>query len=273
LEKDITMTMPPRRILAAMLVASPSFVASLLLVASLWALAPGNARADAKADSADSYDIGSHASQFLQSKTRMSVLERDDKADAGCQDKRFVRADPFRATELRMIGKVTERKWREIWTLARCGTDVDYMIIFTEVGDGGASYAIVGPQTGAEMDSYKNAELAAEPASKDFMIYFDTNKFDVGIDSTETLASVVNAAKQLGNPKVVLTGHTDTMGSSTYNKRLSEERTSAVKTYLTRHGILVSTITTVSMGETDQRLKTPNQTRAQENRNVRIELE
>jgi outer membrane protein OmpA-like peptidoglycan-associated protein len=197
----------------------------------------------------------------------------DDKVAAGCQDKHFVKVSLFRALESYVVSKITERKWREIWTLVRCGNDVDYMLIFTEAGSGGASYAILGPKTVAEMDDYKSAELAAEPPSRDFLVYFDTNKFNVGTGSAETLESVVVAAKQLGNPKLIVTGHTDTMGSSAFNQRLSDERTRSVKAYLVQHGISALAITTVGKGETDQRLATPDQARAQENRNVRIELE
>jgi outer membrane protein OmpA-like peptidoglycan-associated protein len=235
-----------------------------VLVASLLAVVPGGAKAD-------SYDIGSLASQFLQSKTRISVLDRDDKAASGCGERDFIKADPIRPPVLRVTKGITERKWQEMWTLARCGTNVYYMIFFTEEGSGGAYYAIVGPQPIDEIEKYKNAQ-PAEPAPQDFLVYFDSNGSNVRVDAALTLDSVVTAAKQLGSPSVVLTGHTDTMGSSAYNKKLSDERALSVKNYLARHGISVSNITAVGMGETDQRVSTPDQIREQENRNVHIEI-
>src|SRR5271169_7085895 len=89
------------------------------------------------------YEIGSLASQFLQSKTQITVLEHDDEASPGCQDRHFIKAAPLATPVSRAIGKFTERKWREIWTLARCGTNVYYLIFFTEEGSGGAYYATV----------------------------------------------------------------------------------------------------------------------------------
>jgi outer membrane protein OmpA-like peptidoglycan-associated protein len=221
-----------------------------------------------------SYDIGSGASDFLQSKTRETVLERDDKADAGaCRQKRFVRAAAVGETKMRVVETVTERKWQEMWALARCGTDVYYLIYFTEVGTGGAYYAIVGPQTVAELQRYVTAKLPAPPASRDFVIYFDANKHGIRADAGRILDSVADAARQSGSQSIVLTGHTDTTGSPAYNEKLSEERVRAAKEYLARHGISAAKITTLAKGESDLRVKTADQVSEQKNRNVRIEIQ
>jgi outer membrane protein OmpA-like peptidoglycan-associated protein len=247
------MTLPRRRIHAAVL------VASLLAAAAAWGA------------KADSYDIGSLASQFLQSKTRMTVLDRDDKAASACREKHFVKADPAGAPVATVIKGITERKWQEVWTLTRCGANVYYMIFFTEEGSGGAFYAIVGPDTLDELEKYKNGQ-PAEPAAQNFLVYFDTNAFNVRVDAALTLQSVVDAAKRLGSANVVLTGHTDTMGSSAYNQKLSDERALSVKNYLARQGVSVANVVMVGMGKTDQRVTTPDQVREQENRNVHIEI-
>lgn len=91
-------------------------------------------------------DIVSLASQFLQSKTQITILSHDDQAAPNCQQKRFVKASPVVQPTVAMAGSITERKWQEMWTLERCGTPVNYWVFFTEVGNGGAYYAIVGPQ-------------------------------------------------------------------------------------------------------------------------------
>ncbi len=94
---------------------------------------------------ADGYNIGSLASPFLQSKTQITILGQDDQKVPGCQQKQFVKAAPAEAPTVRSLGSVTEKKWREMWTLDRCGEQVNYWVFFTEVGNGGAYYAIVGP--------------------------------------------------------------------------------------------------------------------------------
>ena len=93
------------------------------------------------------YRIGSMASEFLQSKTQIHILDDDDKVAPGCKQKRFVRADVVSMPMVNSVGLegVDERKWTEQWTLDRCGTPVAYDVFFTEVGDGGAYFAVLRP--------------------------------------------------------------------------------------------------------------------------------
>lgn len=109
------------------------------------ALAVATAAGAVKAGSVASYDIGSLASPFLQSKTQMTILGKDDQAAPGCRDKHFVKASPADSPAVHAVGAITERKWHELWTLDRCGSQINYVVWFTEVGNGGAYYAIVGP--------------------------------------------------------------------------------------------------------------------------------
>jgi hypothetical protein len=95
---------------------------------------------------AGNYDMGSLASQFLQSKTEMTILSHDDQAAPDCKAKSFVKANPTVSPSIRKVGAVAERKWQEQWTLDRCGSHVNYWVFFTEVGNGGAYYSIVDPQ-------------------------------------------------------------------------------------------------------------------------------
>jgi len=237
-----------------------------ILFAGLLATAAGGAKADG-------YDIGSLASQFLQSKTQITVLEHDDEASPGCQDRHFIKAAPLATPVSRAIGKFTERKWREIWTLARCGTNVYYLIFFTEEGSGGAYYATVGPKPIEELQQYAITQPSAEPGSNDFWIYFSINKFDIRDDAARILDSVAKAAQQSGGRKVVLTGHTDTTGSPALDQKLSEDRVRSARDYLVRRGVSVSTITMVGKGKTDPRVHTADQVSEQGNRNVHIEIE
>ncbi len=87
------------------------------------------------------------ASEFLQSKTQMHILVDDDKVAPGCQQKRFVKAEVTRLPTIDTVGLegVAKRKWTEQWTLDRCGAAVPYDVFFTEVGDGGAYFAVVRP--------------------------------------------------------------------------------------------------------------------------------
>lgn len=108
---------------------------------------------------AGNYDIGSFASQFLQSKTEITILSHDDLAAPDCHQKRFLRVTPVAQPSIQRIGAIVQRQWQEEWTLERCGIEVSYWVFFTEVGDGGAYYAIVDPPTDMPMSDVQKAEL------------------------------------------------------------------------------------------------------------------
>lgn len=85
------------------------------------------------------------ASEFLQSKTQIHILNDDDKVAPSCRQKRFVKVDVVSLPTITAVGPqgVTERKWVEQWTIDRCGASVPYHVFFTEVGDGGAYFAVL----------------------------------------------------------------------------------------------------------------------------------
>jgi OmpA-OmpF porin, OOP family len=118
----------------------------------------------------------------------------------------------------------------------------------------------------------KRRAVPVEPTANDFWIYFDFNKFNVRADAARILDTVVRAIRQLGSKQVVLTGHTDTVGSAEYNLRLSQERAQSSKNYLVQHGVPAGSIVTIGKGKTDLRVPTPDNVREQENRNVHVEL-
>ncbi len=125
----------------------------------------------------------------------------------------------------------------------------------------------------ARLEGPRPQPMAMAPPARDFWIYYDFNRYNVRADAARLLDAVVNAIRQLGSPRVLLTGHTDTVGSIPYNQRLSEERAASAKNYIVQHGVPAASITTVGKGKTDLRVATPDQVREQENRNVHIELQ
>jgi OOP family OmpA-OmpF porin len=55
--------------------------------------------------------------------------------------------------------------------------------------------------------------------------------------------------KERGDVKIVVEGHTDSIGSDAYNMKLSRQRAEAVKRYLVGHGTAASRITTEGFGK------------------------
>jgi len=125
----------------------------------------------------------------------------------------------------------------------------------------------------ARLEGPRPQPTAMAPPARDFWVYFDFNRYNVRADAARILDGVLDSIRQLGSPRVMLTGHTDTVGSIPYNQRLSEERARAAKNYLAQHGVPAASITTIGKGKTDLRVQTPDQVREQENRNVHIELQ
>jgi OmpA-OmpF porin, OOP family len=117
-------------------------------------------------------------------------------------------------------------------------------------------------------------ERLRKPVSaKDYWLFFDFNKHNIRADAARILDEAVTSIKSLGSPKVMVTGHTDTVGTVSYNQKLSVERAKSAKAYLVQHGVSAGEIATVGKGKTDLRVPTPDQVREQENRNVHIEIQ
>jgi outer membrane protein OmpA-like peptidoglycan-associated protein len=80
-------------------------------------------------------------------------------------------------------------------------------------------------------------------------VHFDFDKSNIRPDARPILDEAVRMLKQRGEVKIVVEGHTDSVGSDGYNMKLSRRRADAVKRYLVEHGIAASRITTEGFGK------------------------
>lgn len=113
---------------------------------------------------------------------------------------------------------------------------------------------------------------AAEPAARDYLVFFDFDRTNIRADSAAILKTVADAVAKLKATVVTLVGHADRAGPTGYNQRLSERRADAVKAELAKNGVAVQVMKTSGKGETDPRVPTPDGVREQENRRVEINL-
>ncbi|MBR0573930.1 MULTISPECIES: OmpA family protein [Pasteurellaceae] len=73
---------------------------------------------------------------------------------------------------------------------------------------------------------------------------------DIKLAGKQKLDKLATHITSFGNKaKVRLVGHTDYIGSDSYNQKLSEKRASSVGRYLVMKGVKLSNITTLGMGE------------------------
>jgi outer membrane protein OmpA-like peptidoglycan-associated protein/tetratricopeptide (TPR) repeat protein len=80
-------------------------------------------------------------------------------------------------------------------------------------------------------------------------IYFDTDKYKLRAESIKTLNATTAFLKANTGLNISIEGNCDSRNTDEYNMVLGQNRADAAKTYLVKHGIASSRLTTVSYGE------------------------
>jgi len=89
-------------------------------------------------------------------------------------------------------------------------------------------------------------------------------------ESRQTLADLASNFRNYPDEQVTIEGHTDSVGTPSYNQTLSEQRASAVSSYLSTEGVPSARITSIGYGET--RPKASNDTPEGRQLNRRVEI-
>ena len=107
---------------------------------------------------------------------------------------------------------------------------------------------------------------------------FDFDKAELRPDARTALDDLVKKSKDMNLEVEIAVGHTDRLGSTAYNQRLSERRAQAVKNYLVAQGIPANRIYSEGKGKA-QPVKECNETNRraliaclQPNRRVEVEV-
>jgi outer membrane protein OmpA-like peptidoglycan-associated protein len=101
-------------------------------------------------------------------------------------------------------------------------------------------------------------------------VLFDTGSANLKPGAREKLAKVAGILLSHRGLKLQVEGHTDSVGSTDYNQRLSENRASSVRTYLVDSGITANAIGTAGFGETMPVASNDTATGRQQNRRVEL---
>jgi len=109
------------------------------------------------------------------------------------------------------------------------------------------------------------------PPVRMFVVFFDFDKYDLTEQAQDIVREAVVAA-QRQPVRVMITGHTDTVGSREYNQRLSERRALSVKNAMVRAGIDANEISTVGRNFSDPLVPTGPGIREPQNRRAVIDL-
>ena len=103
-----------------------------------------------------------------------------------------------------------------------------------------------------------------------FEIRFDFDKSAIKPEYEDVIRKLAATTQANKNVKVSVVGHTDTVGSQSYNYALGGRRAEAVQKMLIEYGIPASQIVAVSAGKEDLKVWTPDNTPNAANRRVRV---
>jgi len=103
---------------------------------------------------------------------------------------------------------------------------------------------------------------------------FDSDKADLkpgAVKAMEAFIADLKSATVLNG--IVITGHTDGIGSAAYNEKLSVRRAESVRNYLTAHGIAADKIKIAGKGKTDPIADNKTEEGRAKNRRVDVEVD
>jgi outer membrane protein OmpA-like peptidoglycan-associated protein len=101
-------------------------------------------------------------------------------------------------------------------------------------------------------------------------VLFETAKADLKAGSVADLDQLATFLSKYPDRSVVIEGHTDSVGGEDYNLGLSQRRAESVRSYLMRHGVDPSRVTTQGMGESAPVASNESAGGRQQNRRVEI---
>jgi OOP family OmpA-OmpF porin len=103
-----------------------------------------------------------------------------------------------------------------------------------------------------DQDGCPDLQVKVDPCAikLDDKVYFEFNKHNVDPKSYKLLDDVVSVMNSNPGIKIRVCGHTDSKGSDSYNKKLSQKRVDSVAKYIVEHGIAQDRIESCGFGET-----------------------
>lgn len=119
------------------------------------------------------------------------------------------------------------------------------------------------------------AELKAKKTDRGMVLTLGDVLFDTGLATLKpgayaTVDRLATVLKEAPDRKVMIEGHTDSVGSDDYNQGLSERRAAAVQTALLERGVRSEQITALGKGETFPVASNDNAAGRQQNRRVEM---
>lgn len=143
---------------------------------------------------------------------------------------------------------------------------------------GGAAGAIIGHQMDQQAKELKQNIPGAvvERVGEGIQVTFESGLlFDFDSDVVKgsagsNLTTLGNSLEQYPKSSLLIVGHTDSVGTDTYNQDLSQRRAAAAAARLVSEGVASARVQTMGLGETEPVM--PNSTDAGRAKNRRVEV-
>jgi outer membrane protein OmpA-like peptidoglycan-associated protein len=147
---------------------------------------------------------------------------------------------------------------------------------------GGVVGAATGAIVGAMMDKQErelrqiegvNVARTSDDELKVTMrneVLFDFNSAGLRSSSRNELRDMADVFNRYSDTTIVVAGHTDSVGSASYNKSLSNRRANTVSNYLENLGVRGSRLDAVGYGESSPKASNSTSSGRQQNRRVEI---
>lgn len=125
----------------------------------------------------------------------------------------------------------------------------------------------------AEMQkTFGTAVSALPPAPFSATLYCLLGKDELTPESKAEAEKIYGDFVKRQAPEIFIVGHTDTVGSSSHNQKLSIKRAEKVRQSLINLGVPAEGIQVSGRGESDLLVKTPDNTKEPKNRRVEINV-
>ncbi len=118
-----------------------------------------------------------------------------------------------------------------------------------------------------------NIEMVPVASGEEFVfenIFFDFDKFELKAESISSLKRLVKFLQENPNVNILITGHTDNVGTPSYNQQLSLQRAQSVQKYLVQEGMHPARV--LVEGKGDKEPVVPNTTLENQALNRRITI-
>jgi OOP family OmpA-OmpF porin len=122
-----------------------------------------------------------------------------------------------------------------------------------------------------DVQSRFGATLAAQPSRPaEFTLYFIEGSDELTFDSKQLLERVSAEIAQRPVPDVVVVGHTDSVGSASFNDALARQRADSVRAALIQRGVPAESVVAAGRGKREPLVPTPDGVAEPRNRRVEV---